>query len=213
VSVPLLDKSGKAIGKVDVPKAFERDAKPAVLHQAVVRHLANRRAGTADTKTRSEVAGGGRKPWRQKGTGRARHGSIRSPIWRKGGVVFGPHPRSFAISMNRRARRTALAMALATKVKEGGLSVLDVTGLEPHKTKDIITLLWSNGDYRTGDRVLLVVHTGKDEHAQAVIRAARNLARASVVSHSDVSAYGVLAHDRVLATKAAYEALAEVCSA
>jgi large subunit ribosomal protein L4 len=213
MSVPLLDKSGKAIGKVDVPAAFARDAKPALLHQAVTRHLANRRAGTADTKTRAEVRGGGRKPWRQKGTGRARHGSIRSPIWRKGGVVFGPHPRSFAITMNRRARRAALAMALAVKVKAGSLSVLDVTGLKPAKTKDIIGLLWSDGNYRTGDRVMLVVHREKDENADAVVLAARNLARAHVAGHAEVSAYSVLAHDRLLVTKAAYEALAEVCGA
>ena len=213
MSVPLLDKSGKTIGKVEVPQAFAREPKPALLHQAVVRHLANRRAGTADTKTRAEVAGGGRKPWRQKGTGRARHGSIRSPIWRKGGVVFGPHPRSFAIAMNRSARRAALAMAIAAKVSSGSLSVLDVTGLAPAKTKDIVNLLWSNGDYRKGDRVMVVVHAGKDENASAVKRAVRNLSRASVADLGEVSPYGVLAHDRLLVTKAAYEALAEVCGA
>lgn len=213
MSVPLLDKSGKAIGKVDVPAAFAKPVKAKVIHQAVMRHLANRRAGTADTKTRAEVAGGGRKPWRQKGTGRARHGSIRSPIWRKGGVVFGPHPRSFAISMNRSARRAALAMAIAAKIKDGGLSVLDVTGLRPAKTKDIVNLLWSDGNYRSGDRIMLVVHNDKDENADAVKRAGRNLARALVSGHGEVSAYSLLAHDRVLMTKAAYDALAEVCGA
>src|ERR1700730_11030478 len=109
-------KASTAVTKtVDMPAVFQREPKLSLLHEAVVRHLANRRAGTADTKTRDEVSGGGRKPWRQKGTGRARAGSIRSPIWRKGGVVFGPHPRSFAIAMTKKARRKALAMAIAAK--------------------------------------------------------------------------------------------------
>src|SRR5579864_3157284 len=123
--ITLIDKSGKTVGTADVPAVFAVEPKGALLHQSVVRHLANRRAGTADTKTRDEVAGGGRKPWRQKGTGRARHGSIRSPLWRKGGVVFGPHPRSFAFAMNKKARRRALAMAIAAKAEDGGLSVID----------------------------------------------------------------------------------------
>jgi Ribosomal protein L4/L1 family len=123
---------------VEVPAVFQCEPKLSVLHQAVVRHLANRRAGTADTKTRDEVAGGGRKPWRQKGTGRARHGSIRSPIWRTGGVVFGPHPRSFAIGMNKKARRQALAMAVAVKLQAGGLSIIDTAALGSGKTKDIM---------------------------------------------------------------------------
>src|ERR1700730_16435849 len=115
MAITLIDKSGKAIGTADVPAVFAVEPRGPLLHQAVMRHLANRRAGTADTKRRDDVAGGGRKPWRQKGTGRARHGSIRSPIWRKGGVVFGPHPRSFAIAMTKKARRKALAMAIAAK--------------------------------------------------------------------------------------------------
>src|SRR5579864_9586849 len=133
--ITLIDKTGKAIGTADVPPAFAIEARGALLHQAVKRQLANRRAGTADTKKRDEVAGGGRKPWRQKGTGRARHGSIRSPIWRKGGVVFGPHPRSFAIGMNKAARRRALAMAVSVKVQAGALTVIDPASIVASKTK------------------------------------------------------------------------------
>src|SRR5579864_670178 len=131
-------KAAKPVAKtVDIPAVFQREPKLALLHQAVSRHLANRRAGTASTKTRDEVAGGGRKPWRQKGTGRARHGSIRSPIWRKGGVVFGPHPRSHAIAMNRKARRKALAMAIGARCAESAVALLDASDLRPAKTKDM----------------------------------------------------------------------------
>jgi large subunit ribosomal protein L4 len=209
--VPLLDKSGKAVGTVEVPAALAREPKAAVLHFAVMRVLANRRAGTADTKTRAEVRGGGRKPWRQKGTGRARHGSIRSPIWRKGGVVFGPHPRSYEIAMNRRARRAALAMAVAAKAADGGVSIIDAGGLNPAKTKDMISVLWS-GDAKAGsDRVLFVLHPKKDEHAGAIARAGRNLAKATFIPFPQTDPHNVLAHDRVIFTKNAYEALAEVC--
>jgi large subunit ribosomal protein L4 len=210
--LPLLDKSGKAVGTVEVPAAFMREPKVSVLHFAVMRVLANRRAGTADTKTRGEVRGGGRKPWRQKGTGRARHGSIRSPIWRKGGVVFGPHPRSYNIAMNRRARRAAMAMAVAAKAADGGISVIDASGLNPAKTKELIGVLWGDGDARSG-RVLLVLHPGKDEHAAAIALAGRNLAKATIVAYGEVDPHKMLGHERVIFTKHAYEALAEVCGA
>ena len=137
-----LDKTGKAAGKAELPDVFDKKPKLSVLHEAVVRHLANRRAGTASTKTRDEVSGGGRKPWRQKGTGRARQGSIRSPQWRKGGVVFGPHPRSFAVGMNKKTRRGALAMAIAAKAEADGLFIIDAAGLVPAKTKELERILW-----------------------------------------------------------------------
>src|SRR5215469_13680135 len=145
MAIALIDKSGKQIGSADVPAAFAVEPKGALLHQAVKRHLANRRAGTASTKRRDEVAGGGKKPWRQKGTGRARHGSIRSPIWRKGGVVFSPHPRSYRIAMNRRARRAALGMAVAAKATEGALSIMDVAGFKPAKTKEFAEIVKQGG--------------------------------------------------------------------
>lgn len=210
MAIALIDKSGKKIGDAAVPAAFEVEPRGALLHQAVKRHLANRRAGTASTKTRDEVAGGGRKPWRQKGTGRARHGSIRSPIWRKGGVVFGPHPRSFAIAMPKKARRRALAMALAAKGSDGTLTVIDAAGLKPSKTKELVGLVWSD-KAQAGSSVLFVIDSARDEGAAAIAQAGRNVARLDVAGHGRVSVHGVLGHDRVIITKNAYEALAEVC--
>jgi len=216
-TLPLLDKTGKTVGKVEVPASFAREPKVALLHFAVTRELANRRAGTADTKKRDEVSGGGRKPWRQKGTGRARHGSIRSPIWRKGGVVFGPHPRSYRMAMNRRARRAALAMAIGARAAEGKLSVMDVSGLNPAKTKDLKALLWGGGRKRKADspdsneRVLFVVNLRKDEHARSIERAGGNLNRATIMDCAELGPHALLRHDRVILTKNAYEALAEVC--
>jgi large subunit ribosomal protein L4 len=222
MAITLIDKSGKAIGSADVPAVFTLEPNGPLLHQAVMRHLANRRAGTADTKRRDDVAGGGRKPWRQKGTGRARHGSIRSPIWRKGGVVFGPHPRSFAIAMTKKARRKALAMAIAAKATAGELFVIDAAGLKPAKTKDLISLLWGAGRRKKGEKekvrddassVLFVVDRARDEGAREIALSGRNLARATVIGHDQTSVHALLAHDRVFITKHAYEALAEVCGA
>lgn len=198
----------QALKKDALPESLSREPKLSVMHESVVRHLANRRAGTADTKKRDEVSGGGRKPWRQKGTGRARQGSIRSPQWRKGGVVFGPHPRSFALSMNKKTRRSALAMALATKALADALFVMDGADMSATKTKELRSLLWPQGQ---GDSVLLVLHGAKDETAGQVRRAGRNLRRADVIGHDGVSAHAVLAHDRVIVSRNALEALAEVC--
>ncbi|HME80829.1 MAG TPA: 50S ribosomal protein L4 [Candidatus Eremiobacteraceae bacterium] len=212
-NLPLLDTTGKAVGKVDVPAAFSREPKVAVLHFAVTRHLANRRAGTADTKRRDDVRGGGKKPWRQKGTGRARAGSIRSPLWRKGGVVFGPHPRSYNIAMNRRARRAALGMAVAAKAADGSISIVDAAGFKPAKTKEFVAFLeQSNSSDRKG-KVLFIVDREKDEHARAIALAGANLRGLTIAPVAGVSAHALLAHDRVIFTKNAYESLAEVCSA
>jgi large subunit ribosomal protein L4 len=210
MAITIIDRTGKAVGTLDVAPAFAVEPRGALLHQAVKRHLANRRAGTASTKTRDEVAGGGRKPWRQKGTGRARHGSIRSPIWRKGGVVFGPHPRSFAIAMTRKARRRALAMAIAAKAAAGELTIIDAAGLKPAKTKELLGLLWSEGADRKSS-VLLVIDRGRDEGAHAIALSGRNLRGATIVDHAQANVHAVLAHDRAIFTKNAYEALAEVC--
>ncbi len=203
-----LDKAGKAVGKLELPEVFSRPPKSSVLHQAVVRHLANRRAGTADTKRRDEVSGGGRKPWRQKGTGRARQGSIRSPLWRKGGVVFGPHPRSFAKQMNKSARRSALAMAIAVKAQAGALSIIDAAALDVAKTKELEALLWLD---RQADTVLVAVHAEKDQHAHKARLAARNLRRAKVQSYDHLSVHSILRHERLVMSQAALDALAEVC--
>ncbi|HHY92606.1 MAG TPA: 50S ribosomal protein L4, partial [Firmicutes bacterium] len=120
--VPVYNLKGETVGEIELSDSvFAVPMNSGLIHQAVVRHLANQRLGTADTKTRAEVSGGGRKPWRQKGTGRARQGSTRSPLWRHGGVVFGPHPRSYAQDMPRKMRRLALKVALSEKLRSGGL--------------------------------------------------------------------------------------------
>ena len=212
MAITIIDKSGKTIGTVDVPPAFAVEPRSALLHQAVSRHLANRRAGTASTKTRDEVAGGGRKPWRQKGTGRARHGSIRSPIWRKGGVVFGPHPRSYEIGMTKKARRRALAMAIAAKSAANELTVIDAAGLKPAKTKELIGLLWSDGAAGRSS-VLFILDHARDEGAREIALSGRNLPRATILDHGQANVHALLGHDRVLLTKNAYDALAEVCGA
>jgi large subunit ribosomal protein L4 len=203
-----LDKSGKAKGKAQLPEVFSRKPRTALLHQAVVRILSNRRAGTADTKRRDEVAGGGRKPWRQKGTGRARHGSIRSPLWRKGGVVFGPHPRSYVKQLNKSARRSALAMAISAKAQAGALSIIDAPGLTAAKTKELQAFLWPDG---SRDSVLLGLHATDDANVRDIQRAARNLRGVAVAAHDRLSVYSILRHDRLLLSTAALAALAEVC--
>ena len=210
MAVTRIDKTGKAVGTIELAPAFAQRAAAPLLHQAVVRHLANRRAGTADTKTRDEVSGGGKKPWRQKGTGRARHGSIRSPIWRKGGVVFGPHPRSFAIGMTRKARRKALAMAIGAKAEAGVLFILDAAGFEAAKTKDAIALF---GSARDKGSALVVHDAGKDQDLGSFALAARNIKHATMIALDDISVHAVLSHDRVFLTQNAYDALTEVCGA
>jgi large subunit ribosomal protein L4 len=211
MDITLLDKSGKKVGTVAAAPAFAVQPNNALLHQAVVRNLANRRAGTADTKTRDEVRGGGRKPWRQKGTGRARQGSIRSPQWRKGGVVFGPHPRSFARDMNKKQRRIALAQAIAQICSENSLSLIDAAGFAPAKTKEMLAMLWPDGGVRA--RTLFVLNRGADAGAAAIAQAGRNLPNVTILAHDDVSVHALLAHKKIVMTKSAYDALAEVCGA
>jgi large subunit ribosomal protein L4 len=211
MDITLLDKSGKKVGTVAASPAFDVTPNSALLHQAVVRNLANRRAGTADTKTRDEVRGGGRKPWRQKGTGRARQGSIRSPQWRKGGVVFGPHPRSFARDMNKRQRRIALAQAIAQRSSDESLCLIDIAGFAPSKTKEMLAMLWPDGGVR--QRTLLVVNRTADASAAAIAQAGRNLQNLTILGHDDLSVHALLAHGKIVMTKGAYDALAEVCGA
>src|SRR5690606_23319368 len=133
---------GETVGEIDLKdEVFGAPVREALMHQAVVRHLANARQGTVSTKTRAEVSGGGRKPWRQKGTGRARHGSIRSPIWVGGGTVFGPKPRDYRQKLPKKARRAALRSALSSKVASGDFVVLDALHLDAPKTKEMAEVL------------------------------------------------------------------------
>jgi len=142
MQVPLMNMQGQQVGTVELADAiFAAEINIPVMHQALVRQLANRRLGTHNTKTRSDVSGGGRKPWRQKGTGRARQGSIRAPHWRGGGVVFGPHPRRYEQRMPRKMRRLALRSALSVKAQEQQVVVLDELTLEAPRTRAIAEML------------------------------------------------------------------------
>ena len=175
----------------------------AVLYDALRLARNNQRQGTADTKTRSEVSGGGRKPWRQKGTGRARQGSTRAPHWPGGGIVFGPHPRSYAIKMNRKERRLALKSALAYKAIESDLIVLDKLEVATNKTKDMKKLL--NTLNITG-KVLIVV----DELTDNLVLSTRNLKNVILLTTEEVNTYDVVYADKMLITEAAVKKIEEV---
>lgn len=171
---------------------FNVPVKIAVLHQVVLYHLAKRRAGTAKTKTRAEVSGGGRKPWRQKGTGRARVGSIRSPLWKGGGVVHGPQPRSYAFKLPKKVRRLALKMALSQKLKDAELTVLDRIQMERISTKDFAAMMKRFEWGKT-----LFVMPQSDE---VVERSARNIPLVKIIRWEGLNVYDVLNyHHLVLA--------------
>jgi len=196
----IIDGSGKSVGSRDLPEElFGGNINSAVMHQVVTAQLAAARSGTASTKKRSEVRGGGQKPWRQKGTGRARHGSIRSPIWVGGGVVFGPKPRSYAQRVPKKMRRAALRSALADKAGDGRVWILD--GFSEPRTKAAVAALAAAG---IEGRVLVVL-AAEDPQAEAVDRAFRNLPKAAFALHGSLATYDVLVADAIIFTAPAYE--------
>jgi len=176
-----------------------------VVHRALVRQLANARQGTASTKTRAEVSGGGRKPWRQKGTGRARAGSNRSPLWRGGGVIFGPKPRDYTLKMNRKERRLALRTAFQGRV-ENLIVVEDFADKLPRpKTKELIKALTGWG-VTAGAKVLLIL----GERSETVYLSARNVANLRLISASNLNVFDLLAADYIVATTSALAKIQEV---
>lgn len=197
----VIDASGDATGERELPdELFGGDPNVGVMHQVVTAQLAAARSGTASTKTRAEVRGGGKKPWRQKGTGRARHGSTRSPIWVGGGTVFGPKPRNHSVRVNKKMRRIALRSALAGKAGEGRLSVLD--GFTEPKTRAAAACL----DRAGIEGRILVVLDPSDEGSGAVDRAFRNLGGAAFALVGSLGTYDVLVADAVIFTSAALDA-------
>ena len=168
----------------------------AVLYDAITLAQASQRQGTADTKTRSEVSGGGRKPWRQKGTGRARQGSTRAPHWYHGGVVFGPHPRTYGKKMNRKERVLALKSALSYKVKENEIIILDELNVKTPKTKDMIKLL---NDIKAPKKTLIVV----DELTDNLILATRNIPKVELLEASEINVLDIIGADGLVITKKA----------
>lgn len=194
--VPVYNTSGEQVGELDLNESvFGTRVNSALLHQAVVMYEANRRLGTAATKTRAMVSGGGRKPWRQKGLGRARHGSTRSPLWRKGGVVFGPSPRDYRQRMPKKMRRAALRSALSAKVRDGELVVVDQLSLEAPKTKLVASVL---ANLNLEDAKPLIVLAEPDDNVRL---AARNLPGVQTIEARELNAYHILKHPRVLFTR------------
>jgi large subunit ribosomal protein L4 len=196
----VIDATGASTGTRDLPQElFGGDVNVPLMHQVVTAQLAAARSGTASTKTRSEVRGGGQKPWRQKGTGRARHGSIRSPIWVGGGTVFGPKPRSYVKRVPKKMRKAALRSALADKANLGAIWVVD--GWSEPRTAAAARALEAAGI----EGRLLVVLDPADEGSVTVDRAFRNLSKAAFTLYSSLSTYDVLVADAVLFTSSAFD--------
>lgn len=192
---------GKASVELD-PAVFEAPVRPHLFHAEVRRQLAKRQRGTHATRNRAGVSGGGIKPWRQKGTGRARQGSIRAPQWSGGGVVFGPVPRSHEHALPKKVRRAALRGALSLRHQEGGLVAVDALALDAPKTKQVVELLGRLGF--DGSASVLIVTAGADA---ALERAARNLRWVGVLRAEGLNTYDVLRHQRLLVTRDALDAI------
>lgn len=199
----IVDQTGARTGTHVLHALFEAPINEPVMHQALLRQQANARQGTHDTKTRTEVSGGGKKPWRQKGTGRARQGSTRAPQWTGGGVVFGPTPRKYTQDMPRKQRRLALRSALAVKAMGQELTVLDSFELKAPRTKAVVELLVT---VEAGRRVLVVLG-GRN---QALERSARNLPEVKVIIAGNLSVRDLLIADTVLITREALAHIEEV---
>lgn len=202
--VALLNQSGSQVGDVELSEAvFGIEPNEAVLHQAVVMQQASLRQGTHKVKGRSEVRGGGRKPWRQKGTGRARQGSIRSPQWVGGGVVFGPTPRSYSFSLPKKVRRLAIKSALSSKVKAEEIVVLEDLALATPKTKEMVAVL---ANISAQGKALVVTA----DYNETVALSARNIPGVKFIEANGVNVLDVLKHDKLVITKGAVEKIEEV---
>ena len=201
--VSVFNMEGKEVGTMDLSDAvFGVEIKENLVHQAVIKQLADSRQGTQKAKTRSEVSGGGRKPWRQKGTGHARQGSIRAPQWKGGGIVFAPTPRDYSFKMNRKERQAALKSVLTSKVQDGKFLVLEELKFEGPKTKDMKKVLDALG---TSNALLIV---GKD--SDNAVLSARNLEGVGTTAPESINVYDMLKHDTVIATKSSVASIEEV---
>jgi large subunit ribosomal protein L4 len=201
--VTVYNMNAEQVGELELDeRLFGAPVRPDLMHQVVVGQMAAKRSGTHKTKTRAEVAGGGRKPWRQKGTGRARQGSTRSPQWKGGGVVFGPQPRDYSIRVNKKVRRAALYSALTTKVDEGKIIVLDTLELPEFKTKQVAGLL-----AKFNVAQALIVDAAKQETAY---RSAKNLQNVKYTQANFINVYDLLKHSHLVLTKDAVAKVQEV---
>lgn len=199
----VFDGSGKETGTVDLPEAvFDAPVHEAAMHQALLRQLANARQGTHQTRTRGEVSGGGKKPWKQKGTGRARQGSTRAPQWRHGGTVFGPHPRGYEQKMPRKQRRLALRAALAAKSQADQLRVVDGLAQDAPKTRQMADLFVELG---TGPKTLFVLPA----HDLTIEKSTRNLPWVKTILLANLNVFDVLEADTIVLTREVLPQLAE----
>ena len=202
-NVTVYNMEGNEVGTMELNDAvFGVEINEHLVHLAVVRQLANNRQGTQKAKTRSEVSGGGRKPWRQKGTGHARQGSIRAPQWTGGGVVFAPVPRDYEVKMNKKERRAALKSALTSKVQDNNLVVVDSLALAEAKTKEMQKVLTNLKAEKA-----LIVTAGDDQN---VVLSARNIADVQTATVNTINVYDVMKHSTVVVTKDAVASIEEV---
>ncbi len=194
--VEIKDRNNNTVGKINLrDDILGANTNPCVIHEAVVNFLANQRQGTHATKTKGLVSGGGKKPWKQKGTGRARAGSIRSPLWRTGGIVFGPQPRDYSYKLPKKVKRLALMTAFYRKLADGEVVVIDNFAIEKPKTKEMKEILKNLG--LTGKSILIVL----PEKDNSVVLSARNIPSVSVTRTADLNTYDVIAHNVLLMTK------------
>lgn len=203
--VTVFNVQGREVGQLELSdKVFGAKVNPVLMHEAVVMYLARQRVGTAATKTRGLVRGGGRKPWRQKGTGRARQGSIRAPQWVGGGTVFGPLPRDYGYTMPKKARRAALCSALSAKVENQNIIVLDDWQLDTPKTKEVLEVL---KNLQVADKKALIVTA---DNNQILYKSARNIPSVSTTIAQNLNTYEVLNYDTLIMTKDAVAKVEEV---
>lgn len=201
--VAVVNSEGAKVGKVKLsPKVFEVEPHAGLMHKAVIAHLANRRSGTADTKVRSEVRGGGKKPYRQKGTGRARQGTIRAPHFTGGGVVFGPHPRDYSADMPKKMRRLAVRSALSDKLAQGQLIILDELVMDSISTKRLVEVLEKLG---VQGKTMLVL----GEQDETIKKSAKNVPWVALRVAPSISTYDVLNADTLIFTKGALAKIEE----
>lgn len=190
-TVKIVDQTNKEVGDIELaPEVFEVEVKPELLHLVVRQHLAARRAGTHATKNRAKITGGGKKPWRQKGTGRARAGSVRSPLWRGGATTFGPQPRNYGFKLNKKVRRLALRMALSSKLGEDALTVVKAMDLPEIKTKDFVKIA---KDLDLGKALVVL-----GEQDEKLAKSARNIPGITLVQADKLNVYDVLKHPRLV---------------
>ena len=203
-NLAVVDMEGKNVGTIELAESvFGIEPNAAVMHQMVVNYLAAQRQGTQSALTRSEVSGGGKKPWRQKGTGRARQGSTRAPQWTHGGVVFAPKPRDYRFSVNKKVRRLAMKSALSSKVKEENIIVLDALNMDGYKTKTIVEMLKS----LNVDGKALIVTAEAD---QKVVKSAANIPGVKTAAVNTLNVYDILNHDKFIVVKNAVGLIEEV---